>query len=265
MDPLDLLARDRELTRKNREKLMHNQNLVSWYRNLYMRQFSAVPDVDHATILEIGSGTSPLKLFHSNVITSDIMTLDYLDFIFDCHEIDRFAPIADSSLDIITMTNVLHHLKAPLEFLVKAAVKLKPGGRVIITEPFFSAVSTVIYRYIHHEPTRFDIKEPELDITKGPLSSANIALPYLIFFSNDHWHEHLSFIYDYDLEKVRHYSSLSYMATGGISRRIPFPTPLYKKLLTFDLMLADRLPKFFSSFFILEMTKKMESLHGNKT
>ena len=72
-------------------------------------------------------------------MTSDVLDLDYLDLVFDCHEIDKLDAIEDNSLDVITLTNVLHHLKSPIAFLNRAASKLKPGGKVIATEPFFSA------------------------------------------------------------------------------------------------------------------------------
>ena len=94
-------------------------------------------DPEALSILEIGSGTSPLKRFHPNVVTSDVLELDYLDLVFDCHEIDKLVRIEDNSLDVITLTNVLHHLKSPIDFLNAAAAKLKPGGKVIATEPLF--------------------------------------------------------------------------------------------------------------------------------
>ena len=87
----------------------------------------------------------------------------------------------DSSLDVITLTNVLHHLKSPIAFLNRAAAKLKPGGKVIATEPFFSVLSTIIFKHLYHEPVDFRISEPELGDVKGPLGSANIALPWLVF------------------------------------------------------------------------------------
>jgi SAM-dependent methyltransferase len=130
-------AKDRATTLRNRARLDANQNLLFWYRELYRDQFKDLPNPDALSILEIGSGTSPLKQFHSNIVTSDILHLDYLDLVFDCHEIDKLDVIKDKSLDLITLTNVLHHLKSPIAFLNCAAGKLKPGGKVTATEPFF--------------------------------------------------------------------------------------------------------------------------------
>src|SRR5947199_3751392 len=145
-------AEDRAATLRNRARLGANKNLLFWYRELYRDQFRDLPNPATLSILEIGSGTSPLKQFLSNVITSDVLDLDYLDLVIDCHEIDKLDAIKDNSLDVITLTNVLHHLKSPITFLNRAAGKLKPGGKVIATEPFFSVLSTLIFKYVHHEP-----------------------------------------------------------------------------------------------------------------
>src|SRR4051794_18865275 len=109
--------KDRAATLRNRARLSANPNLLFWYRELYRDQFRDLPNPATLSILEIGSGTSPLKQFFSNVITSDVLDLDYLDLVFDCHDIDKLDAIKDSSLDVITLTNVLHHLKSPVAFL----------------------------------------------------------------------------------------------------------------------------------------------------
>src|SRR6266404_7274400 len=106
-------ANDRAATLRNRARLGANKNLLFWYRELYRDQFKDFSNPTALSILEIGSGTSPLKQFLPNVITSDVLDLDYLDIVFDCHEIDRLVAVQDNSLDVITLTNVLHHLKSP--------------------------------------------------------------------------------------------------------------------------------------------------------
>src|SRR3990172_115458 len=116
-----VIASDIEQTLKNRERLFKNEKLLYWYEKLYEYQFMEFPDISKKNILEIGSGASPLKLFYPNVITSDIMPLEYLDHVLDAHEIADFSPIKNNTLDIITMTNVLHHVEKPLLFLEKAS------------------------------------------------------------------------------------------------------------------------------------------------
>src|SRR2546421_6907415 len=90
-------AKDRAATLRNRARLGSNRNLLFWYRELYRDQFKDLPDPAKLSILEIGSGTSPLKQFYPNIVTSDVLDLDYLDLVFDCHEIDRLDAVRDDS------------------------------------------------------------------------------------------------------------------------------------------------------------------------
>ena len=249
-------AEDRAATLRNRARLGANKNLLLWYRELYRDQFGDLPNPQTLSIIEVGSGTSPLKQFLSNVITSDVLDLDYLDLVFDCHEIDKLDAIPDNSIDVITLTNVLHHLKSPIGFLNRAASKLKSGGKVIATEPFFSLLSTPIFKYLHHEPVDFSISEPELGEVQGPLASANIALPWLIFFRRHEWLQRLNENFDITTVSMRTFSALSYMATGGISRKLPIPHFLYRVLFSADLVASRRFPRFCASFFTVTLTRR---------
>jgi SAM-dependent methyltransferase len=249
-------AEDRATTLRNRARLGANENLLFWYRELYRDQFRDLPNASRLSILEVGSGTSPLKQFLPNVITSDVLDLDYLDLVFDCHEIDKLDAIQDNTLDVITLTNVLHHLKSPVAFLNHAASKLKSGGKVIATEPFFSLLSTPIFKYLHHEPVDFRISEPELGEVHGPLASANIALPWLIFFRRREWLQRLNENFDVATLSTRPFSALSYMATGGISRRLPIPHFIYRWLFLVDLAIGRRFPGFCAAFFTVALTRR---------
>jgi hypothetical protein len=249
-------AKDRAATLRNRARLGTNKNLLFWYRELYRDQFKDFANPAALSILEIGSGTSPLKQFLSNVVTSDVLDLDYLDLVFDCHEIDKLDAIEANSLDVITLTNVLHHLKSPIAFLNRAASKLKSGGKVIATEPFFSTASTLIFKYLHHEPVDFTISEPELGHVHGPLSSANIALPWLIFCRRPEWLQCLDDHFDPTRTSTRPFTAFSYMATGGISHRLPVPGFLYRMLFRVDLALSRRLPSVCAAFFTVTLTRR---------
>ena len=247
---------DRMQTLRNRARLARNRNLLFWYRELYRDQFKDLPDLETLSILEIGSGTSPLKQFHSNIITSDIMELDYLDLVFDCHDIAKLRAIKDNSLDVITLTNVLHHLRSPIAFLNSAAGKLKPSGKVIATEPFLSVLSKLIFKYLHHEALTCDISEPQLNDVHGPLTSANQALSWLIFFRERQWLEDLNENFELASLSIRPFTALSYMITGGISHKLPVPHSLFRAMFPIDLALSRRFPRLCASFFTVTLTRR---------
>ena len=254
-----LYDQDLRQTLRNRERLQYNANLLYWYEQLYSSLFGATASDAGVSILEIGSGSSPLKRFFPRVVTSDVLRLDYLDHVFDCQEIDRYDAIADHSIDIITMTNVLHHVKDPLTFLKKATVKLSSRGEIVMVEPYFSALSLLIYKLFHHEPVDFSIKRPMLHAIEGPLSSSNQAIPYMLFVSRPDWLQELSAHYDVGNLEISYFSSLSYMASGGISRSSLVPSLVYRAAFPLDRILAKVAPRLFASFFIVRLRRKVDA------
>lgn len=251
-----LYDHDLQQTLQNRSRLRDNSNLLYWYAQLYSDVFGSIENVTGKFILEIGSGTSPLKLFFPQIATSDILNLDYLDHVFDCQEIDQYDAIADHSVDVITMTNVLHHIKDPLLFLKRATSKLRSSGEIIMVEPYFSALSYPIYKVLHHEPVDFSITRPLLGTIAGPLSSSNQAIPYMLFVSRPDWLSELSSHYDTNSVQLQYFTSLSYMASGGISRASLVPSPLYRAAFPIDRFLARVAPRLFASFFIIRLGRK---------
>ena len=253
MTPATVFEQDMQATLKSRELLESNPNLMYWYQRLFQRMFAGEGVLAGKVILEVGSGASPLKQILPSVITSDVMPLAHLDHVFDCHEIHRYPGIADHSVDIVVLTNVLHHLKDPLAFLKSVGTKLRPGAKLIMAEPYISALSWPIYKMLHPEPVNFGIQAPVLDRIEGPLSTSNQAMPHMIFFSRPAWLGQLSESFDLAATRIEYFSSLSYMMTGGISHRLPVPCGLYKRVFPLDGWLADKAPRLFASFFIAKL------------
>ncbi len=247
---------DLDRTLNNLQRLQNNRNLMFWYQELYRDVFRTVPDIAQKRVLEIGSGTSPLKMFLPNVITSDVLALEHLDIVFDCHNIADLSEVPDHGIDVITLTNVLHHLRDPLHFLRSATCKLTKGGEIFIVEPYFSLLSYPLFKFLHHEPVDFGISRPVLDTVDGPLSSSNQAMPHMIFFSRPNWLRELTDCYDLDEIRFEFFTSLAYMVTGGISRIFPVPNSIYRPYLVLDRFLARALPKIFASFFSVRLVAK---------
>ena len=120
----------------------------------------------------------------------------------------------------------------------------------------FSALSTPMFKYLHHEAIDFRISEPELGHVQGPLASANIALPWLIFFRTPEWLQRLNDNFDLTAFAARPFSALSYMATGGISHRLPVPTLLYRMLFRLDLGLSRCFPRFCAAFCTVTLPRR---------
>ena len=247
---------DMEATLNNRKALFQKKNLLYWYKRLYERLLGDTENVSGLRILEVGSGMSPAKYFYPSILTSDIMPLDYVDYVFDAHDIDCVSMIENESLDIIALTNVLHHMQYPIRFLSRARNKLRTGGKIIMVEPYFSTLSRLIYLHLHHEPTDFDVDVPCLPEVAGPLSSANMAIPYMIFWGKNFGLAKLLKYYMIDESKTFYYTGISYMATGGISHNIVMPHWLYERIWKIDNWLANSFYRKFAAFFSITLIKK---------
>ena len=187
----------------------------AWYASL-LRQ------IEHCgqPILEIGSGAGFFKEHLPHLITSDIQHLPWVDAVLDATAL----PFADGSLGALVMINTFHHFSRPGVFLKEAARCVEPGGRVVMIEPWVTPWSRFMYRNFHHEPFEPDSEAWDLP-RRGPLSTANGALPWILF-ARDHERfaaEHPA----WEVGEVRLLNPLTYLLSGGVSLRPLAPTWSY--------------------------------------
>ena len=129
--------------------------------------------------LEIGGGSGNLKSFVPQVVSTDILSADWLDAVCDAHRL----PFGGDTFDNIVLFDVLHHLERPARFFDEAARVLRDGGRIVMLEPGVTPVSRLFYRLFHHEPvdmTSDPLADGPLDATRDPYDS-NQAIPTLLF------------------------------------------------------------------------------------
>jgi SAM-dependent methyltransferase len=192
-----------------------------WYRTI-AAELPAAP----GQVLELGSGAGFMKDYVEGLITSDVFPIDGVDLIVTGDQL----PFEANSLRAIVMTNVFHHLSAPRRFLDEADRCVRPGGRIIMLEPWHTAWSRLIYTRLHHEPFQPDALEWGFS-GSGPLSDANGALPWIVF-ARDRAH----FLREYPgwrILRIRPTMPFRYLASGGVSLRSFMPGwtfPLWKGL-----------------------------------
>lgn len=99
-------------------------------------------------ILEIGSGTGGFKEKCPHCISSDIVSVPWIDIIVDAVKI----PFYDSSIGNIVAIDTIHHIGDPMGFLVEAERVLIPGGRIVLLEPAITPLSRMVFSLFHPEP-----------------------------------------------------------------------------------------------------------------
>jgi SAM-dependent methyltransferase len=170
-------------------------------REIYRRYFAEMvghfscpesPDGKHGVVVEVGGGSGNFKeYFHTehpgcgSLITTDIVATPHCDRVADATAL----PFPEGSVDNLVMLDVLHHLPYPLRFFSEAARVLRPGGRLVMTEPYISPASRVVFALVHPEPVNpsavvFGVRA---DRDPSPVSgtgafASNQATPTRIFF-----------------------------------------------------------------------------------
>jgi SAM-dependent methyltransferase len=103
-------------------------------------------------IVELGAGIGHMTAAarargYTRWVSTEILPVDRVGVRCDALRL----PFRTGSVDRIVFIDVLHHLGAPKAFFREAARALKPGGKVVCIEPWVTAFSYPIYRFIHHE------------------------------------------------------------------------------------------------------------------
>ena len=94
-----------------------------------------------------------------------------------------------------------------------------------MVEPWVSTWSKLIYGHLHHEPFQPGADSWEIP-DGGPLSSANGALPWIVF-KRDH-ERFLREFSELHLEQISPMMPFRYVVSGGVSTRNLMPLATYR-------------------------------------
>ena len=189
--------------------------LDALYREWYSRIAQALPPGE-GPVLELGAGAGFLGDFIPGLITSEVFHCDGVRTVLDGHSL----PFADGALRAIVMADVLHHLHNVRRFFREATRCVRPGGTLIMIEPWVTPWSHFVYTRLHHEPFRIDAKEWEFP-SSGPLSGANGALPWILFERDRPQFEHE--FPEWSIQQIELHTPFRYLVSGGVSMRSLMP------------------------------------------
>jgi SAM-dependent methyltransferase len=202
---------DPRTTHLRKQLIQQKSFLRHIYHDWYTALAAALPD-GTGPVLELGSGAGFLNEYIPDLVTSEVFYCPDIKAVLDAHRL----PFADGSLRAIVANNVLHHLTRPRTFLAEAARCVRPGGALVMNEPWVTRWSRLVYGKLHHEP--FDPAAPEWEFPpSGPLSGANSALPWIIF-QRDRTQFGLEFP-QWQIRDIRPHMPFRYLLSGGVSMR----------------------------------------------
>lgn len=222
--------------------------LKAIYDEWYTMLAANLPAERHGPVLEIGSGAGHCLQFVPDLITSEVFGCPGVRIVLDARQL----PFASGSLRAIVMTNVLHHIPQVDRFLGEGSRCLRPGGKILMIEPWVTPWSRFVYKHFHHEPF-----EPEaVDWSfppSGPLSGANGAVPWIVF-ERDRAKFESSFP-ELIIEDVRPFLPFRYLVSGGISMRTIMPGFIHASWSGFENLLKSQWPTL-GMFAFLSLTRR---------
>ncbi|HOO45103.1 MAG TPA: methyltransferase domain-containing protein [Deltaproteobacteria bacterium] len=215
----DLDVDDPRTTQLRRQIIRQKPFLQKIYRDWYGWIATRIPH-GQGRVLELGSGAGFLDEYIAGLITTEVFPYPFVRLIMD----GRAMPCASGSLKAIVMVDVFHHINDCEAFLEEAQRCLRPGGVILMVEPWVTAWSSLVYGCLHHENLDPVAKKWSFP-TSGPLSGANSALPWIVFERD---RERLESAFQHlHVEYIAVERPFTYLLSGGVSYRSFMPGFLY--------------------------------------
>lgn len=193
--------------------------LRNLYADLYRHMREAADYNGKGLFVEIGSGGGFIKEIMPNIVTSEIVPHRNVDMVFAAESM----PFEVGNVCGIFMLNCFHHFSDPAAVLAEFERVLNVGGFIVMIEPSNTSVARFVYRHLHHED--FDPSAGWSTSTSGRLSTANGALPWIVFVRD---HELFGQRFpSLKLESVIHHTAISYLVSGGMTWRQMAPSRSY--------------------------------------
>lgn len=218
-------------------------NLDHLLRSRYewMNEFSA----DASTIYELGCGAGFSRFYLRNpkLKLTDAAPNAWVDLVVDAQNM----PFADSSVDVLVASHMIHHIASPADFFAEVRRVLRPGGRLLISEIYTSWLMRFVLGLMKHEGWSYEVDVFHSKTCNDPrdLWSANCAIPEMLFRDPDRFERETGL----RLAKFERCECLTFLNSGGVNAKtflIPLPRVLLKAVSAADRWLVRLAPRAFA-------------------
>jgi SAM-dependent methyltransferase len=179
------------------------------FRDVYGELTGRAP----GSVLELGAGSlSKSKEYFTKVVLSDGSSESHYGQ--DNEIVAESLPFANSQFDLVIAKDTLHHFNNVEKSLGEISRVLSPGGVFVVSEPYWSILGRIVFKFIH--PERWITKPKSLNNYSADQHEANQAILLAL----------MSKKYNYIIEKsglslklVHSTYGISYLLSGGLNWR----------------------------------------------
>lgn len=183
-------------------------------------------------ILEIGSGAGISSKFLKNkkVLMTDLLPWRKNGIIGNINS--ENLPFENDFFESAFALDAIHHICDPVKAISELCRVVRPGGKVVIIEPYVSYLSYLVYRIFHNEQTTWNYRINKTrkvkikNIAEGEQSTMqSIMLNYGLIKSVQ---KQCGKVISYEWSQ---FSPFSFFATGGLSKPLPTPACIIRLLI----------------------------------
>jgi len=222
------------------------------YRGFHTQIAAHLSGLDAPLVVELGSGIGNIKEVIPDCLRTDLFPNPWLDVVQNAYAL----PFADARISDLVLFDVFHHLRYPGTALAEFWRVLRPGGRVLVFDPYaFSLLGLLTFGLLHHEPVAlhdeiawsaaagWSVTESDYYAAQGNAGRV---------FGNKKFQPLMD---GWNLVTVKRFSALSYVATGGYSKPQMYPDKWYPFMQKVDSVL-DHLPLLFATRILAVLQKR---------
>jgi len=222
---------------KVHSEIIKNKKMI---KHVFQEFYSLCVELDKSYLtgfgktIEIGSGVSFIKETYPNIVTSDVKNYEGVDMVVDAQNM----PFIDNEIHAFYGINCFHHFPKPNKFFAEIVRTLKPGGGVVLIEPYYGYLSDKIHTKIHKDEF-FDKQQLAWETgqcSNQYMTGANQALSYIIFNRDKKIFEErfpeLEIVYCSVLNNY-----IRYLVSGGVNFKQLMPDFLEGLLKVFEKLL----------------------------
>lgn len=199
-----------------RQAVLADSYLRDAYSEMYRGLAGLLPQGVPGAVVEIGAGTGVAKEWLPDIVCTDVLPATGLDCLADACAL----PFRDGSIRALVLKDAWHHIPDLDTFLDECVRCLAPGGAVLVCDPYWGPLASIVYRFLHPEP--FERQQQTWRFASHDAWDSNQALLWIALRRDRsrlarRWPE-------LRVEEVGPLLGPSYLLSGGVFGRTPVPS-----------------------------------------